>query len=210
MTRLTAHLVSAALLVLAPLGVEAQDRRHEEDALALARICVSEAGWNCWDTGDGMAIHEVILRGAERHDMRYVTYARAYSRRATGAVPMTGARAWLPMLNAAGTEPANWPEHSYRRRPDGTVAVTPHPPWSRYRESWLAILARAREVVRSLSLENAIEWSSCERPVHDWGGAMDRERAERIGLVEVSCGETQNDFYCRPGVDPECTEASGG
>jgi len=39
---------------------------------------------------------------------------------------------------------------------------------------------------------------------------MDRARAERIGLVPVDCGltddGTRNDFYCRPSVDPTCVE----
>lgn len=36
---------------------------------------------------------------------------------------------------------------------------------------------------------------------------MDRARAERIGLVPVSCGaDTRNDFYCRPSLDPDCVE----
>lgn len=207
MIRKTVCLVSAMLLLLVPVGTAAQDRRDEDNALALARICVSEAGWNCWESGDGLAIHEVLLRGAERHDMRYLGYARAYSRRATGVVSIVGARSWIPLLNAEGTAPSSWPEHSYRRQRDGTVAILPHPPWARYRDQWLAVLARAREVVRTLSLSNVGEWSSCARPVHDWGGAMDRGRAERIGLVEVSCGSTENDFYCRPRVDEDCVEA---
>lgn len=64
----------------------------------------------------------------------------------------------------------------------------------------MAVLARAEEVVRRYQLDNIGVWGVCASPVHDWGGAMDRERANRIGLIEVECGETSNDFYARPSL----------
>lgn len=174
----------------------------EGDALLLARICVSEAGWTCWDTNDGVAIHEVLLRGARRNGLSWRSFARSYASRATGAEPTTHPRlSWIAELDASGRAPASWPTMSSTVRRDGTVAVRPHPPWSRYREQWLAILSRAREVIR-LTLETSAEWSVCDTGPEHWGGVVDRERARRLRLVPVSCGETVNDFYVRP--------ASGG
>lgn len=166
--------------------------------LALARICVSEAGWTCFETGDGVAIHEVLLRGALRHGMRYGTFAATYSPRATG-VEASRLRPWIGSLREDGDTPYSWPRIISRTRRDGTVAVEPHPPWSHYRDRWLAVLERAREVVR-LSLGDVDEWGVCAQPVHDWGGAMDRDRARRIGLIEIECGDTSNDFYARPSL----------
>lgn len=168
--------------------------------LALARICVSEAGWDCFESGDGLAIHEVLLQGADREGMSYVNFARAYSGRVMGTRSHSSARlAWVSGLNVEGTAPGGWPRVTTRRMRDGMYRVEEVPPWSHYRERWMAVLDRAREVVR-LSLDSRSEWSPCQSEVHDWGGTMDRSRAERIGLIPVECGETSNDFYARPSL----------
>lgn len=185
------------LLVLPPSAAQVAPMRSRlSPALALARICVSEAGWDCFTTGDGYAIHEVLLRGAERHAMTYSTFARTYSPRAVGDHPGR-LRPWIGGLREDGDEPYSWPRITTRPRRDGMVGVEPHPPWSSYRERWLGVLAQAREVAL-WTLGDVEEWGLCEGPVHDWGGAMDRARAERIGLIEVECGDTSNDFYARP------------
>jgi hypothetical protein len=54
--------------------------------------------------------------------------------------------------------------------------------------------------VADYALSDVDEWSPCDSEVHDWGGAMDRLRAERIGLIPIDCGETRNDFYARPSL----------
>jgi hypothetical protein len=109
-------------------------------------------------------------------------------------------------------------------RRQGAVMVVPHAPWISYRQRCLDVFARAAEVVVEMTIDNIDEWSRCERPVHDWGGWMDRARAERMGLVEVNCDitvssenetgevvevrvETANDFYCRPSLDSGCVDA---
>lgn len=192
----------ALLLAVLLCWTSAAHGDAETDALLLARICVSEAGWECWQTGDGYAIHEVLLRGAERHGIAYAAFARRYSPRATGAHP-SPTRPWIGDLRADGEAPSAWPRVITRRRADGTAAVEPHPPWGIYRPRWLAVLAQAR-VVASYALDDVDEWGSCEGPVHDWGGSMDRDRATRLGLLDVDCGDTSNDFYARPsqlGVD---------
>jgi hypothetical protein len=191
-------------------GAAAQGPARMSPELALARLCVSEAGWTCWETGDGLGIHEVMLRGSARTGLRYETYARSYARRLFGARPHDLPRLrWVGQMEPSGAEPSAWPR-SMTRRVRGSVRVEPHAPWSAYRARWLAVLARAREVMSELTLDDVDEWGVCDRPVHDWGGWMDRARAERIGLVPVDCGlsggSTRNDFYCRPSVDPTCVE----
>jgi len=199
MKNATSVLAALALTVSLVSGVASGQDRRVPAYLALARICVSEAGWECFDTGDGLAIHEVLLRGAERHDMTYLTFARTYSPRAVGDRPGR-LRPWIGGLREDGGEPYSWPRVTTRPTSAGLVRVEPHPPWSNYRDRWLTVLARAREVVAGYALSDVGEWSPCDGEVHDWGGAMDRARAERIGLIPVECGDTANDFYARPSI----------
>jgi hypothetical protein len=177
-------------------------------AIALARLCVSEANWDCFANGDGLGIHEVLLRGAAHSGVRYVTFARMYARRLFGDRTHDIDRLrWVGQLTPACTEPANWPEVVTRRRRDGSVDVERHAPWRAFRARCHAVFERAEEVVATMTLDNVDDWAVCERPIHDWGGGMDRARAERIGLVPVACRvDTSNDFYCRPSVDPACVE----
>jgi hypothetical protein len=192
-------------LALAPFAFSQSrpDARPLSPHLALARLCVSEAGWDCFERGDGYAIHEVILRGARRQGLRYTTYARAYSQRLFGARPHDSARlSWVGQLDERGGAPAAWPRVVIRRTANGE-RVAPHPPWSTFRARWLAVLERAREVA-GWTLDDIDEWGICDGVVHDWGGWMDRDRAQRLGLIPVDCGVdeqgTRNDFYARPSL----------
>ena len=188
-----------------------QDHRQLTPTVALARLCISEAGWDCFTSGDGLAIHEVISRGSERQGVRYTSYARAYAQRLFGARPHDVPRLrWVGQINEACDEPSDWPTTITSRRRDGTIQVSPHAPWSAYRAQCQHVMTVAAEISR-LTIENVSEWSICSQPVHDWGGHMDRARAERIGLVPVDClpndaERTHNDFYCRPSLDASCVE----
>jgi hypothetical protein len=194
-------LMLAAMFLVAVAPVRSQQREVVSPTLALARLCVSEAGWECFDRGDGYAIHEVLLRGAARQQVRYTSFARSYAQRLFGARPHDSARlAWVSQLNTQGTAPSSWPRYAGSRTVDGVVVLTPHAPWSSFRARWQAVLARAEEVVAQQHLETVEEWSICEAQVHDWGGWMDRDRAARLGLIEVDCGDTRNDFYARPSL----------
>jgi hypothetical protein len=195
-----AIVLALGCLAATTLSAQVREPARITPALALARICVSEAGWACFETGDGMGIHEVILRGAARHRMSYAGFARSYSSAAgRERAHLTTRMRWVRELNERGEAPPSWPtQHHVRRR--GVIEVRPSPPWSRYREPWLAVLARARNVVRAYSLNNIESWGVCQSAVHDWGGSMDRARAERLRLIEVECGDTRNDFYARPSL----------
>lgn len=167
------------------------DEDISREGLLLARICAHEAGWDAHETGDCAAIHEVLWRGAMRHNLSYRAYAYAYSGRALRGET---SRAYFAELDADGSEPPSWPRYVTRRREDGAVSVLPGPSWSSYRYRWLDLLAYAEAIVH----DGPDASSPCAEPVHDWGGVVDMERAERIGLVVVDCGETRNLFYRRP------------
>lgn len=176
----------------------AHGQSRPDPALLLARICVSEAGWDCFDTKDGLGIHEVLLRGDARHGISYGAFARAYSKAAgRGGDNVRERTRWIREMNERGEQPPSWPAQRYVRNGD-TVRIHPGLPWSQYRASWLAVLERAKEVVRRYELDNISVWGVCASPVDDWGGQMDHARAMRNGLREVECGETSNNFYARP------------
>lgn len=205
---MTKHIRLGLFALLLATSALSRPEAHAQNALtpsvALARLCISEAGWQCFDTGDGLGIHEVVLRGAARQGIRYESFARAYARRLFGARTHDVPRLrWVGELNEEGTAPASWPR-TWTVRRGGVTRVEPHAPWASFRSRWLAVLARAREVTADLTLDDVDEWGVCDTPVHDWGGWMDRDRAARMGLVEVECGVTEdgtrNDFYCRPSV----------
>lgn len=177
-------------------ALQAEDRATEDsavdvhvpsdDALWLARICVHEAGWSSPD--DCRAIWRVFERGARRHRTTPIGFARMYSRTVFDGTRQDP-RGWITRLDASGDEPAGYPrfaEHTV----NGRRLRHRHPPWSNYRDAWLEVLALSERVVQGRAR------ARCSPD--DWGGAMDAERAARIGLVPVNCGETHNLFYVRP------------
>lgn len=168
--------------------------------LALARICVSEAGWEATD--DCAAIHHVLLRGAEHRGggrRAYVSFASSYSHRLlTGDGQIQ--RPWLRQLDTSGSEPGLW---GFRRMRDGSLSRVDCPPWRAYRERWMAVLERARTLVRERRLDDADEWSPCDEEPHHWGcplPCVDHERATRAGWRQISCGNTVNEFWSTDNV----------
>lgn len=85
-------LILAALLILEAI-VHAD--APISDQLALARICVSEAGFEPSD--DCAAIGAAIANGARRRHLTFQTFARAYSNRVFD-VTRADARAYLAHL----------------------------------------------------------------------------------------------------------------
>jgi len=184
------HTVIAIALALCVTNVKAQERVNQQ--LALARICASEAGLprradDGWlIAADCAAIHAVLEAGAERTGLSYLAYARSYSTRVFDA-QRSDARAWIAHLSPRGDMPRGWPQ--------GTVITSggevPAPQWSHYRAAWLALYEHAGEIISGEVSHG------CDGPISDWGGSMDRERARRLGMTRVECGETRNDFYLR-------------
>lgn len=208
MKRLSAVIVVLSV-VSALVPVRAQTTDHlppMTPVLALAALSWSESGLVSrieaedgtvtWENDEDMrAIHAVLLRGSERERVGYLSFARMYARGVVGrARPIE--RRWLWGLDPSGAEPIGWPSHHWRRRGD-RLEREEHAPWSAFRARWLAHYAHAQEVQR-LRLDTWAEWGPCEAIPDDWGGAMDRARAERLRLIPVECGPTDNDFYIRP------------
>lgn len=189
----------ALMTLVSAATSSAQSRLTPE--VALMRLCISEAGWECIDTGDGLAIHEVISRGSLRQEVSYTSFARAYAGRLLGSRPHSVSRLrWVGQLDARCREPHDWPRVVTTRGRDGTVQVRPHAPWGAFVERCRAVMAWAQEAIQAYPVATVDTWGPCAQAVHDWGGAMDRERARRLGLVRVSCGDTRNDFYARPSL----------
>lgn len=162
-----------SLALVTGLASVAEAQSSDSDALLLARVCVHEAGFD--STEDCSAIAVVLRRLAERQNAPFARAAFAYSGRALRGLTR---RSYVAQLDATGARPRGW-----SRGLD----------WEGdYRARWLELLAYCERVLRGE------ERSDCAEPPDDWGGRMDRERAQRLGLVEVDCGETRNDFYRRP------------
>ena len=170
----TRHWLTLGLLLIV-VGLEgARSARvaaqRDDDAVILARICVSEAGWR--DSDDCAAIHAVIRRIAEISGSSWRDAARQASPRLAACAV---SRRWLCGLNARATQPAHWP------------ALLP---WSAYRDDWLEAVARARRII-----EGDIAARCAETP-RTWGSPQDFARARREGrrLRVVDCGRTRNRF----------------
>jgi hypothetical protein len=156
----------------------AQPRAELERAplpVALARVCIAEAGWRAIDTGECAAIYAVARSRAER---RHVLIDRALREYAGEHFDATRERRrWVIGLAAGGDEPSEWPMRMA---------------WSRYRARWLDTIAHAYKVIRG---EVALP---CEGHVDHWGGAMDDWRAHRARLVRVRCAGLRNHFWRLP------------
>ena len=176
---ITTAIAGATLAIALSVQAQAPGAPTEDAALLLARLCVSEAGWSCWRSLDGYAIHEVIARTAARHGVSYADAARRRAPRLLGTAPHRSPRLlWCSQLEAHGAEPAAWP-------------APPHPPWVRYRRRWLAVLERARLVV-TFTLDDRDEWSPCDEPPDGW-----RSPRAALGLPIADCGPTLNTFVQR-------------
>jgi len=187
-------ILACLIVALAALPTRGQERIS--DQLALARICASEAGLpRRTDDGfafsaDCAAIHEALRYGAERRGYSWLTQARAYSGRVFDPA-RSDPRAWIAHLAPSAEQPVGWPVGTVQVRRSRQTTEIPAPVWAQYRPAWQALYAHAGEIVRGEVQHE------CSGPVSDWGGAMDRARAERLRMVEVACGQTRNTFYLR-------------
>ncbi len=186
------------VLAVALLARAASSQRRPSEELVLAQITIHEAGWD--DTGDAEGIDAVLRAGAAREGISYRAFARAYSGRIwTGETN----KRWVRHLDESCTAPEEWPAATVRRGVDSasgeeTYVRVPHAPWRTYRERCLAVMERAREI------RSGVRTHHCMSEPHDWGGAVDHERAARLGLIPIDCSagdvETRNTFYARPSL----------
>jgi len=145
--------------------------------LVLARICVSEAGWE--GQRDCQGIFQV-LRNVRRNNETFLGVMRRASRVVSEMwEPTTDRHRWLVNLDLEGTRPDGFPTEA---------------DWERhYRHRWMKVLEYARAL-----LEGEIYAHPCQGAVIAWGGKMDDYLALRRNLIRAECGDTQNTFWKRP------------
>ena len=169
-------LLLAFLLTCAAPAAQADDTRTPDTRTLLARVYVSESGWE--SRRDHAAIYHAVANGAERRGVTFRAQLIAYSRGLSGR----SARArWVRGLRADLRPGDGWPA-AY--------------PWPRFRPLWARVLAAAgTDVVFPPD-------NPCDGPPRHWGGLAiraDRTRAARALRAgwwrRLDCGPTRNAFY---------------
>lgn len=150
---------------------------YEATVLALARICVSEGGWE--NDRDCAGIYQV-LRNTRRSDEHLIDVMRRHSRyMIPGRTSLPARQRWVTSLDLEGTRPSDLPDSAS---------------WERLERPWLRRIALARALI-----DGRVPDRPCPAPVIAWGGTMDDHIAHRRGLARVDCGDTENRFWARPG-----------
>ena len=176
--------ILSVLIVLGSLFFSSQaEATWRETRLALARICVSEAGFSrisrehhrLTNRDDCAAIHEV-LQNRRRPGQSLMGIMRQYSS-LTFNTDRQDRRRWLAHLNVQGTEPEGWPAHWN---------------WDRTRRAWLRTIRLAGRVMAGREL------STCDRRADHWGAQWYTRRALRAGWEVIDCGDTHNKFWTIP------------
>ena len=145
--------------------------------LALAKICVSEAGFQV-TTNDCALIYQAIKTRSRTHQIT-LGMMRSYSP-AVFNEQRTDARRWIAYLNASFTEPEHWSE---------TVIV----PWGARREAWKAVYEYAGNLIRTRPA------NPCDVRIDHWGAkGFKREEHLEAGWTIVQCGTTKNEFWTIP------------
>jgi hypothetical protein len=169
--------VVAMLAISLVIGLAFADRARAQGrvdaAFDLARLGAHEAGLQC-SSDELAAIYSVARNRCSRCSPS--TALRTVSRRFFAG---RTTRSYYLWLRRDGSAPWLWPSTAS---------------WTRWRDRWLALLASADSVVRGERSH------ACELDPQAWGGAADAERARRLRLIEVQCGETANRFYRYPGA----------
>lgn len=145
--------------------------------LALARICVSEAGFQVRTNDCTMIYHALRTRSN------------------TGEITMGIMRAYAPLsFNLNRTDNHRWVAHLRRdfREPEGwseTVSI----PWSTRREGFQQVYEHVGMLLRTRP-ENP-----CGIRIDHWGARyFRRNRHIRNGWTPIQCGETLNQFWSLP------------
>jgi hypothetical protein len=154
----------------------AETSAQDLSPLELARICVSECGWDC-SIEECQAIHLSLSARAAWRRIPTRDHAQAYAPASFGRTPpRLASRAWIAGLSLDAREPAGWWAG----------------PWSAYRARWLASLELARQVLQAPR-------NPCRGGVPmDWGvgRVVRRYRARNRTHALLDCGPTRNIFLC--------------
>lgn len=178
--RLGRLLALAALLALyaAILAGRIEAQARPTTNVALARVCVAEAGWDV-TSGDCAAIVHLLERRADAQGIPVRRMAELYASRHFDP-ERTDRRRWIVGLTIEARRPAGWPSGV---------------PWRAFRPAWLSTIAHVDAVRRGDVAD------PCPGADH-WGGPMDDHRAIHAGWERVECAaETRNRFWLVPRGD---------
>lgn len=195
---LAAIVSSLAFATCADCGAEAQavsrrarlmaEARERQQTYILARVCVSEGGW---DSGEVCyAYHRALVNKSARVRVRWDTHARDYTRLFDANRPPS--RIWLLGLGESDAVPIGWPSGLPWRAPRARRGA---PPRVGYLDRWHAEVASAREVVRH-------PHNPCNGEPTDWGSGDEqvaKYMREYPRAVEIDC--PGDDRFFRP--EPE-------
>lgn len=146
-------------------------------ALALARIFVSEGGFN--NRNDWLAIFEVLSNRSRSGELTLVNMMR-YSPKSFNFFRQDEKR-YIPYLNVNGERPMYW-DIRY-----------PNELWeSKYQEGWFEAYALATRLTSGVRIP-----SSCQGRVDHWGRNNEQmiKQALSNGLTLVSCPGARNLFW---------------
>lgn len=145
--------------------------------LALARICVSESGFQT-STNDCLLIYHV-LRTRSRSGNITMGIMRAYAPRSFN-LERTDNHRWVSHLRSDFREPRGWSD---------VVTIS----WSVRRDGWREVYEYAGWLLRSEPP------NPCGIRVDHWGARyFRRNRHIRAGWIPIECGETRNQFWSLP------------
>lgn len=164
-------LLPALSLLLLAWAASAQP--PPQDAVDLARVCVSESGFR--NTSDCAAIGHLLVRRAVRLRITFAQMIRRYSTRAFDE-RRTDRRRWIPFLAHSLEEPRGWPMELS---------------WERHRGAWSRRIELAHSVLQGATPD------PCPGSDH-WGGAMDDHRVPAAWRRAECEGETLNRFWIVP------------
>jgi hypothetical protein len=201
--------------IIRDLGGPNAESIYNVTLLVLSRAIVHEANWvhrpcgsglgefhTACDTAldhnhsefDGPAMYAVFrstratgmtLLGSIRNHMRYVTEEEP---------PPNEHSRWISELTLDGARPRHFPATDAEGNPIN---------WERdYQPRWLQVVEMSRHLLNGEGLGMCasaplVTWGGrCE----DRNGACDDHHGSHRGLVGMSCGDSSNRFWCRPGT----------
>lgn len=165
----------------------------ERLALAVAKVCVNEAGW---DSPPDCDLIWQVVRSHGETDLERLRWLRCHSPRVLDpegrfcgedrkrCAKDRGNCWWSRNLTTTGRKPSGWSE---------TEVV----PWARYRSRWLRVVTYCKALVAGGIPPRG--WP-CARAPDTWGGDMDEEEALDAGMVPLECRGTKNEGYLWSGV----------
>ena len=146
--------------------------------LALAKICVSESGFQV-HSNDCTLIYHVLRRRSSTGEVT-MGIMRAYAKK-TFDENRSDSRRWIAHLNYDLSEPRGWAE---------SVSV----PWSRRQSGFAEVYNHTGMLLRTRPTE-----TPCGVKVSHWGArGFRRELHLSQGWELVRCGNTHNDFWYVP------------